>query len=407
MAKDTAAQDAVQGTTSTTRKDKAPKGDTRKFDPKELHLVGFEDPDEKTHRLYDPRVHLPVSEKLVKSIIFRGFRGAIVVYKDPVTGLHCVVDGRQRVKACREANRRLLEQGEPPFEITAVVHAGSIESAMDVMGILNHGGQALSPGQRVLLVQRYLDSGRDEESIATMLACSVASVKNYRALLECIPEVRAAVESKQVPFTVGFPMSKLSPDKQKEKLAKMLAVTPQEITSGASKGKAKKRGTGKKQREAAGEISKRGKRELTKMLNARPEWRSALAWALGGPEVPTPEHKAEALLKDIGEVLNASGDLQQIIVIARMAVEEYFRPPAEQAVVQTSEGRAAAASPAPSQPAPSPPAPSPPSVSVPAAAISPASPKTTGAKAAKAPKAAKGAKAAAKPKGSKESTKAA
>lgn len=368
------------------------KGSSMKFDPNELHLVGYgtvihqaNDGDVPTkqeeaadatvarvHKLYDPRVHKPVNDRLVKSILYRGFRGAITVWKDPATGFYCVVDGRQRVKACRAANKIRLEMGELPFEVHAIVHIGSIESAMDVMGILNHGSVPLTSVQRAVLVQRYFDEGHDEEQVATILSCSVASVKNYKALLECIPEVRDAVEKKQVPFTVGFPMSKLSPSEQKEKLGVMLAVLPSSASGGdmhedaaqagtpagtpAGKERAK-RGTGKKQREATGQLSKRGKRELTKMLNERPEWRNAISWALGGPEMPSVPTKAEVLLKDIGEITNEGGDAGQIILIVREAVAEFFRPAIEQTVVQSppvAEAPPAAPSP-PVAAAPSPP----------------------------------------------------
>ncbi|RRF10818.1 hypothetical protein EAN93_29390 [Klebsiella pneumoniae] len=53
---------------------------------------------DKTHPLYDERVHLPIEEGMVLNIAELGVLEPIIVWKDPETGLTCVVVGRQRVK---------------------------------------------------------------------------------------------------------------------------------------------------------------------------------------------------------------------------------------------------------------------------------------------------------------------
>jgi hypothetical protein len=65
-----------------------------------LHLVT-----DKTHPLYDERVHLPIDEGMVLNIMELGVLEPIIVWKDPETGLTCVVVGRQRVKHTLEANK--------------------------------------------------------------------------------------------------------------------------------------------------------------------------------------------------------------------------------------------------------------------------------------------------------------
>ena len=68
------------------------------FEPENLHLVT-----DKTHPLYDERVHLPLHEPTVLSIMDQGVLEPIIVWKDPETGLTCAVEGRQRVKNTLEA----------------------------------------------------------------------------------------------------------------------------------------------------------------------------------------------------------------------------------------------------------------------------------------------------------------
>ncbi|MDP1177692.1 ParB/Srx family N-terminal domain-containing protein, partial [Klebsiella pneumoniae] len=74
------------------------------FEPATLHLGT-----DKTHPLYDERIHLPIREAMVLNIRDQGVLEPIIVVKDPETGLTCVVDGRQRVRQTLEANKRLLK----------------------------------------------------------------------------------------------------------------------------------------------------------------------------------------------------------------------------------------------------------------------------------------------------------
>ncbi len=91
-----------------------------KFDPENLHLVT-----DKSHPLYDERVHLPIDEGMVLNIKELGVLEPIIVWKDPETGLTCVVVGRQRVKHTIEANKLLLKEGKDPLFVPGVVKRGS------------------------------------------------------------------------------------------------------------------------------------------------------------------------------------------------------------------------------------------------------------------------------------------
>jgi ParB family chromosome partitioning protein len=90
------------------------------FEPENLHLVT-----DKTHPLYDERIHLPINEAMVLNIMEQGVLEPIIVWKDPESGLACVVDGRQRVRHTLEANKRLVKQGDSPLLVPAVTKRGS------------------------------------------------------------------------------------------------------------------------------------------------------------------------------------------------------------------------------------------------------------------------------------------
>lgn len=90
------------------------------FEPENLHLVT-----DKAHPLYDERIHLPISEAMVLNIMDQGVLEPIIVWKDPESGLSCVVDGRQRVRHTLEANKRLSNEGKEPLLVPAVTKRGS------------------------------------------------------------------------------------------------------------------------------------------------------------------------------------------------------------------------------------------------------------------------------------------
>jgi ParB family transcriptional regulator, chromosome partitioning protein len=245
----------------------AGKGNLLLFDPDKIHLIV-----DKAHKLYDPRVELAPQDELVASIVYKGVVEPVVVWKDPETGQSCVVDGRQRVKAAREANKILRKRGEPPKLVPATVARGNAVAAMGTMVVANNHTPPTAMGQ-ARMAERLLAEGYDEDAVATLLHCSKGALKNYLALLACTGAVRSAVESGRVPPTVAYKLSRLEPDEQRGQLEKMLKAAPGP----------KKRGSGKKMRAAAGEIHMRSRKEILAMRdNTRNgAWADALDWVLG------------------------------------------------------------------------------------------------------------------------------
>jgi ParB family transcriptional regulator, chromosome partitioning protein len=250
------------------------------FDPDKLKLVT-----DKDHKLYDPRVELDVSPALVASILYKGVRRPVSVWKDPETGETCVVDGRQRVKACREANKALRRKGETIKLVPAVVFRGNVMSAMSDMALLNEGSLAPTPLGRCRIAERLLAEGYTDEQVAILMHCSLAALKNYLALGSCTAVVKRAVEAGKVAPTIAYKMSRMEPGQQRTALEKM----DQASVPGRKR-------QGRKVREAAGNAgvegvaTMRGKREVVAMRDRMPAWKAALDWVLGGkaPEETDP-----------------------------------------------------------------------------------------------------------------------
>ena len=127
------------------------------FEPENLHLVT-----DKTHPLYDERIHLPISEAMVLNIMDQGVLEPIIVWKDPETGLSCVVDGRQRVRHTLEANKRLLKEGKEPLLVPAVAKRGSAVRMAQAMVSANEIRQADTPLGRAKKMADALERGHDE-----------------------------------------------------------------------------------------------------------------------------------------------------------------------------------------------------------------------------------------------------
>lgn len=222
------------------------KRDVYMFDPDDLTLVT----DEKSP-LYDERVELQVDEALVLNIMFapdgvpQGVLEPGLGARNPETGKVEVIDGRQRVKAAREANKRLRKQGLEPIRMPLLIQRANAHRAMGMLISANEHRQNDTPLGRAKKAQRYMDLGRDESEVATLLGISVASVKNLLSLLDAPAAVRSAVEAGKITVSEGYKLAKLEPAEAREKVSELLEKAPR--TPGKRRGK-----TARKAREIVG-----------------------------------------------------------------------------------------------------------------------------------------------------------
>lgn len=203
------------------------KRDAYMFDPDDLVLVT----DEKSP-LFDERVELPLDEGLVLNIMFgpdgvpQGVLKPILAVRNSETGVVEVIDGRQRVKAAREANKRLRKQGLEPVRVPAMIQRASGHRAMGMLISANEHSQSDTPIGRAKKAQRYIDIGRDASEVAVLLGVSAASVKNLLSLLDAPAAVRNAVESGKISASDGYKLAKLDPGEAREKVAELIEKAP-------------------------------------------------------------------------------------------------------------------------------------------------------------------------------------
>lgn len=238
------------------------------FDPDALVLVT-----EPGHPLYDERVTLPPNEAMVLNIMHQGVLQPIVITKDAELGATIVVAGRQRVKAAREANRRLREAGFEPVQVPAVVRRGESADLAGVMASENEIRKDDSPLVRARKMRRLLELGKSEEQVGVIFGCSVATVQSTVSLLDCTAAVRTAVDAGQIGVTHARKLATLPPDEQRAKVAEM--VRAGSVATGRAKARMQRAvvETGPRMRT---------KREIEAELEtASGDRRAALEWVLG------------------------------------------------------------------------------------------------------------------------------
>lgn len=197
------------------------RGDLLWFEPEALVLV-----EDENHLLYDERVHFPIDDAMVRNIMVHGIIEPIVIRKNgEVKGKPIVevVDGRQRVKNAREANKRIVAEGGVPIRVPATVRRGDERSLPVVMVTTNEMRKGDNMLVRARKCARLTAIGWGEEEVAVAFGVSKTTVRNWLALLEASVAVQKAVERAEIPLTVANKLAKLPMDEQPEALEKLRA----------------------------------------------------------------------------------------------------------------------------------------------------------------------------------------
>lgn len=215
------------------------------MDPNDLVVIGYDTDDGPEHPRYDERAQLPLDEPTILSMMVEGVLEVVLVCKngDVVE----VVDGRQRVKNAREANKRRKKEGQPPILVPCMVRKGDDASLMGVGIIANELRQDDPLSVKAAKLQRYLAlrPGCEKEA-AIRFGVSTQTIKNWSRLPDLDPKVVKAIEDKRIPESGGYALADLSRDEQKEALEKLLGsnghASVRSVRQAAKSTKARRRG---------------------------------------------------------------------------------------------------------------------------------------------------------------------
>jgi len=205
--------------------------------PERLTLV-----DDPRSPFYDERIKKPVPEWLIQSVMEMGVIKPVVVMRD---GPRLVIDdGRQRVRALIEANRRLIAAGKEPLHVVYIIRKPKDGDA-GIVGLARAANLHVedSPMERARAAARLVDVAvRDgmSESEARLFAASRCGVKsgqavaNWTALLGLATPLQKAVDTGELSEARARELLVLPRDQQTAAYEAMRAA-------GATKGTAARR----------------------------------------------------------------------------------------------------------------------------------------------------------------------
>jgi ParB/RepB/Spo0J family partition protein len=145
----------------------------------------------------------------------------ILVRKGPL-GKPEVINGRQRVRCAREANRRLVAMGSPKLRVPAVVRRDEDSTVFGIAVSANELHQGDQVMAKAIKVQRYLNMGHTEDEAAIQFGVSTTSIDNWLKLLELAPAVKEAVAAGKIRASAAQQLHGLTFDAQKAALDKLL-----------------------------------------------------------------------------------------------------------------------------------------------------------------------------------------
>jgi ParB family transcriptional regulator, chromosome partitioning protein len=204
------------------------KFDVPLFDPNDVVLV-----EDKQSVLYDERVDNDFKESLVLNMMYapdgevpQGVLKVCLGRRNPETGKVEIIDGRQRTKAAREANKRLKKQGIEPIRLPVHLRRSNDSRLMAALISSNEHATEDSPMNKARKAQRYIEQGHDEGEVSVLLGVSTSTVKNLLRLLDAPAVVRNAVDAGKITASDGYKLSREEPAEAKKKLDKLLEHAP-------------------------------------------------------------------------------------------------------------------------------------------------------------------------------------
>lgn len=176
--------------------------------------------------LADDRAKEGPSEAFIRNVDHYGVRETITVRKNAETGKTEVVNGRMRVMAAVEANKRRRKRGEELLRVPARPARGTSGDLVGLMISLNEQRKDDTPLNRAKKAARMLELGKTEADVALAFGVSTATVNNLIALIDAPAAVRNALESGKISTSDGYKLAKLEPAKARAKVAALVEHAP-------------------------------------------------------------------------------------------------------------------------------------------------------------------------------------
>lgn len=231
------------------------------------------------HPRYDLREKLPIKEELILNIMEFGVKTPILITRQG--DQFEVVDGRQRVRAAIEANKRLKKAGGITLRVPAVYDKAKTDADLfSSQVITNEHRQQDGILAKLAKVNRLRKFEKSTQEIANVFGVSKVAITQWEKLNDICAEVADAIDAGQLSASAAAALSGLKVPDQKAKLASLVA--------GGGKITAKKAA-----KAAKGDTSTANQRVSTAILKdyrddpkCPDDVRDVLAWVLGESSTP-------------------------------------------------------------------------------------------------------------------------
>lgn len=184
-------------------------------DPNKLVIVGLDTKADATHELYDERVETELSESLVKNIMVFGVLQPVIVREE--SGKKYVVDGRQRVRAAREAASRQSEAGQVKVRVPYTTHGVQGADSVKLAGVMvsaNEQRKADEILSRAAKAARMLALGASLDEVAIAFGRSTVTIRQWTKLLESDPLLVSAVQHDLIAVSAAHEVARYPKEKQ-------------------------------------------------------------------------------------------------------------------------------------------------------------------------------------------------
>ena len=248
---------------------------TFKVVPEDLILVT--DP---AHELFDERALLPFDEGLVKSIMTIGIREPVLVRKIP-GGEAEVVDGRRRVTAAIEANKRLTAAGEPPITVPVLTQGDDASVLQSVMVATNAIRKDDSPMQKARKAQAMLARGVAKANVAIAFGVDEQTVARWIRVMDgACPAVLKAVESERIGMAAAEVIAREAGAEAQQKLLEA-AIAEGGSARAAKEHKAGKKGVAARRQKPAASVVRKITKWSEECNDVGLEVKMLLGWITG------------------------------------------------------------------------------------------------------------------------------
>jgi ParB-like chromosome segregation protein Spo0J len=219
-------------TTMNKRADAAPRQEVKGYNPDDVIIIGIDTDDGPSHWGYDEESNKnPLLEADVQFTYEHGVIQNVLGRRDGKRII--IVAGRGRTRQLREANKRRVADGLPPWFLPVKIVMGDSRKML----VLKHGENSHRREQSpfVRAQQAYeLSQQFPAEQAATIMGLGLPQFKSILKLLEVGPAVKKAVMTGELKPTAAIELAALSEVDQETQLASILstaAVTGEKPTT--------------------------------------------------------------------------------------------------------------------------------------------------------------------------------